>query len=81
MWQVSASTDHEDLEYGLSNMIRVVIEAVPFGHVLRGQFLDAAEQLLVLELLVAEADQRFKRRLVAERVAAADLTTSPNMFA
>ena len=35
--------------------------------------LDAAEQRLVLELLVGEADQRLERDLVAERVLAADL--------
>ena len=51
--------------------------------------LDAAEQLLVLELLVGEAHQRFQRDLVAERVVAAELehlapmkrSTSPNMLA
>ena len=35
--------------------------------------LDAAEELLVLELLVGEAHQRLERRLVAEPVVAADL--------
>ena len=35
--------------------------------------LDAAEQLLVLQLLVGEAHQRLERDLVAEPVVAADL--------
>ena len=39
----------------------------------RDHRLDPAEQLLVLELLVAEADQRLQRGLVAEPVVTADL--------
>ena len=39
----------------------------------RAHALDAAEQLLVLELLVAEAHQRLERDLVAEPVVAAHL--------
>ena len=35
--------------------------------------LDAAKQLLVLELLVAEADQRLERHLIAEQVLPTEL--------
>ena len=38
--------------------------------------LDAAEQLLVLELLVAEAHERLERDLVAEPVVAAESRAS-----
>ena len=65
-------------------------EPVARRHARGDQRLDAAEQLLVLQLLVGEADQRFERRLVAERVAARmtssifapmKRSTRPNMLA
>ena len=43
------------------------------GHADGGHALEAAEHLLVLQLLVGEPDQRFERDLVAERVVAAEL--------
>ena len=49
------------------------VEAIARRHALGHEPLDAAEQLLVLQLLVGEADQRFERGLIAEPVVAADL--------
>jgi hypothetical protein len=43
------------------------------GHLRREQLLEAAEELLVLQLLVGEADERLERDLVAEPMVAADL--------
>ena len=49
------------------------VEAIAGGQRLADQRVDAAEQLLVLQLLVAEPDQRLERHLVAEPVVVADL--------
>ena len=63
------------------------VERVAGRHVGRHHRFDAAEQLLVLQLLVGDAHQRLQRDLVAEAMVAADLqhlapmkrSTSPNM--
>ncbi len=55
------------------DLVRLWQEAVAFGHLLRRHPLDAAEQLLVLQLLVCEAHQRLELGLVAEPVVAAHL--------
>ena len=51
-------------------------ERVARGHADGGHALEAAEQLLVLQLLVGEAHQRLERDLVAEPVVAAELERS-----
>ncbi len=55
------------------DFVRPGKEAVALGHRRGRQALDAAEELLVLEFLVAETDQRLQRDLVAGPVLAADL--------
>ena len=60
-------------EHDARDVVRIRQHAVARRHAFGGQRLDAAEQLLVLELLVAEAHERFERDLVAEPVVAADL--------
>jgi hypothetical protein len=74
MWQVSASTDHVLLpSTDARDSTRLGDADIAGLHPLRHHFLDAAEQRLVLELLVGEADDGLERGLVAERVLAADL--------
>ena len=70
MWQVRASTAQVDLpSTNAATSLACGDERVARGHVRGHQRFDAAEQLLVLELLVREADERLERDLVAERSA------------
>jgi hypothetical protein len=74
MWQVRPSTAQVDLDSTASaTSLGSAITHVAVGHVRADHGLDAAEQFLVLEFLVAEADQRLERDLVAQPVIAADL--------
>ena len=54
-------------EHGARHVVRLGVERVAARHLSRDQRLDAAEQLLVLDLLVGEAHQCLERDLVAER--------------
>jgi hypothetical protein len=58
-------------EYGAGDGVWVDIEAIAFGQNLADHRVDAAEQRLVLQLLVAEPDERLEHDLVAEPVIAA----------
>ena len=60
-------------EHRAGDVVRLRLEAVARGHVGCGHLLEAAEQLLVLELFVGQTHQRFEGDLVAEPVALADL--------
>ena len=55
------------------NAVRVEDERVAGGHALGAHALDAAEQLLMLDLFVAEPHHRFQRVLIAQPVVAAHL--------
>ena len=57
----------------MGDVVGVDVEAIAGGQDVADHRVDAAEQLLVLQLLVAEADQRLERDLVAEPVVAAQL--------
>ena len=72
MWQVSASTAHVDFvsTADAAPCWTSGTRCTPRAS-LRRTFLDAPEHLLVLDLLVAEADQRFQCGLIAEPVLAA----------
>ena len=72
MWHVSASTDQVlAREHRARHVVRIGHLAVAHRHLLADHLLHAAEQLLVLDLLVREAHQRFERVLVVEHVSAA----------
>ena len=74
MRQVSASTAQVDLlSTAEATAFGSGTERVAGGHAGADHLLDAAEHLLVLDLLVAEAHQRLERGLVAEPVVAAHL--------
>ena len=74
MWVVSASTDQVDLpEHEPGDVVRLCHHCVTGPHAARRQRLDAPEQLLVLELFVAEANERLERDLIAEPVITAHL--------
>jgi hypothetical protein len=74
MWQVSASTAQVLLpSTNEATSLAGNVEAIAGRHAGADEQLDAPEQLLVLELLVGEADDRLERGLVAEGVVAADL--------
>ena len=60
-------------EHGAGDVVGIDVEAIAGGQHVADHRVDAAEQLLVLQLLVAEADQRLERDLVAEPVVAAEL--------
>ena len=60
-------------QHGARDVVRVGDLDVARRHATLEHVLDAAEQLLVLELLVAEADERLERDLVAEPVLAGEL--------
>ena len=60
-------------EHHARDGVGVHVEAVAGGQRLADQRVDAAEQLLVLQLLVAEPHQRLQGHLVAEPVVVADL--------
>ena len=53
-------------EHGMSDGVGVDVKTIAFGQHLADHRVDAAEQGLVLQLLVAEPDQRLERNLVAE---------------
>ena len=55
------------------HLVRLWQELISRRHARRDHRLDAPEQLLVLELLVGEPDERLQRNLVAEPVVAAHL--------
>ena len=55
-------------EHGMGDGVGVDVEAIAVGQNVAEHRLDAAEQRLVLQLLVAEPDQRLERDLVAEPV-------------
>jgi hypothetical protein len=55
-------------EHRPSDGVRVDVEAIAVRQHLADHRVDAAEQSLVLQLLVTEANQRFERNLVAEPV-------------
>ncbi len=57
-------------EHGMGDAVGIDIEAIAGGQHLAEHRVDAAEQRLVLQLLVAEPDQRLERDLVAETVIA-----------
>ena len=50
----------------MSDIVWVDVEAIAVGQHLARHLVDAAEQCLVLQLLVAEPNQRLERDLVAE---------------
>src|SRR5258707_2495366 len=52
----------------MGNAVGIDIEAIAGGQHLAEHRVDAAEQRLMLQLLVAEPDQRLERDLVAETV-------------
>ena len=54
-------------EHGAGDHVGVEIETVAAGQYLADHRIDAAEQCLVLQLLVAEPDQRLDHNLVAQR--------------
>ena len=54
-------------EHSRGDSVGVEIEAVAGGQNLADHRIDAAEQCLVLQLLVAEPDQRLDHNLVAQR--------------
>ena len=60
-------------EHGPCHLVGIDIEAIAGRQRLAHHRLDAAEQRLVLDLLVAEPHQRLERVLVAQPVVAADL--------
>src|SRR5215472_4873955 len=60
-------------EHGMGDCVRFDIEAVAVRENLADHCIDAAEQGLVFQLLIAEPHQRFERNLVAERVIVAQL--------
>src|SRR6516162_7334038 len=60
-------------EHGAGDSIRVDVETVAVGQNLADHCLDAAEQRLMFQLLVAEPHQRLDCLLVAERMIAAQL--------
>jgi hypothetical protein len=69
-----ASTAHVDFDStAAATGIGLWHERVACGHAFGAHELDAAEELLVLDLLVAQAHECLQRRLVAERMLAADL--------
>ena len=55
-------------EHGVGDAVGVDVEAIAVGQHLADHRVDAAEQRLVFQLLVAEPDQRLERNLVAEPV-------------
>ena len=55
-------------EHGMGDGVGVDVEAIAGGQNVADHRVDAAEQRLVLQLLVAEPDQRLERNLVAEPV-------------
>ena len=55
-------------EHGVADAIGVDVEAIAVGQNLADHRVDAAEQRLMLQLLIAEPDQRLERNLVAEPV-------------
>ena len=74
MCRVSASTAHVELaEHRAGDVVGIDVEAIAIRQDLADHRLDAAEQLLVLQLLVAEAHQRLERDLVAQPVFVAEL--------
>ena len=60
-------------EHRVGDGIGVEVEAVAAGQNLADHRLDAAEQRLVLQLLVAEPNQRLERHLIAKPVIPAQL--------
>ena len=60
-------------EHGLRHLVGLREERVGAGHAVRDHRLEAAEELLVLELLVGEAHEGLQRHLVAHPVVAAHL--------
>jgi hypothetical protein len=56
-------------EYRARDFVGIGDQRITAGHLRRQRVLDAAEQLLVLDLLVAEPHQPFERHLVAQAVA------------
>ena len=58
-------------EHGAGDVVGVDVEAVAVGQHVADHRVDAAEQRLVLQLLVAEPHQRLERNLVAEPVVVA----------
>jgi len=60
-------------EHERGDVVRLRQESIARGHAGSDERLDAAEELLVLQLLVGEAHERLERRLVAKRVRSHDL--------
>src|SRR4051812_32708924 len=60
-------------ENEVRHVVRIRRELVPRRHARRGQRLDAPEQFLVLQLLVAETDERLQGELIREPMVLADL--------
>jgi hypothetical protein len=74
MWRVSTSTAQVLRDSTApATASGIDVEPIAVGHGRGDHRLDAPEQRLVLDLLVAEAHQRLERQLVAQRVLAADL--------
>jgi hypothetical protein len=60
-------------EHRGGHLVGIGHEAVAVGHDLPGQRLDAPKELLVLELFIAEPNERLEGHLVPEDVAAPEL--------
>src|SRR5579872_7092118 len=75
-------------EHAATHALRIARERAACGHPVRAHPLDATKQLLMLDLLVAEADECFERawspsqcsRLVSSNLAAMNRSTRPKMF-
>src|SRR5262249_11200300 len=60
-------------EHGVGDSVGVDIEAVALGQHLADHRIDAAEQFLMLQLLIAESKQCLERDLITEPVVSAQL--------
>ena len=60
-------------EYRVGDGVRIDVKAIPKGQYIADHRVDAAEQRLVLQLLITEPNQRLERDLVAEPMIMAQL--------
>ena len=63
-------------ENKIGNDVRLRKEPIAVRHLLGRQQLDPAEQPLMLQLFIGEADQRFERGLIAQCMVARDVQPS-----